>query len=189
MGLLNSTSSIYWKGNWGPERKCVFILVTHSYLVAKSKLENGLLTPNPVLLYDHVLLPLSPTICPTLLQWQARLYPLPTTKLCRVTIQMAFSVYTEKLKDCSLKKKKNSLSLYFKDTHTCTHKDLGLHDFVGIAFWLHVPRQDGQKDQDPHVIRCRNFQVNTLSLKPLFIDTHSPLVSDHKNLLSSTTYF
>lgn len=109
-------------------------------------------------------------------------------KLCRATIQMAFSVYTEKLKDCPLKKKK-SLSLYFKDTHTCTHKDLGLHDFVGIAFWLHVPRQDGQKDQDPHVIRCRNFQVNTLSLKPLFIDTHSPLGSDHKNLLPLTTYF
>lgn len=120
MGLLNSTSSIYWKGNWGPERKCVFILVTHSYLVAKSKLENGLLTPNPVLLYDHVLLPLSPTICPTLLQWQARLYPLPTTKLCRATIQMAFSVYTEKLKDCSLKKKKIHCLCILK-THTHAH--------------------------------------------------------------------
>lgn len=109
-----------------------------------------------------------------------------TSKLSQATIQMAFSVYTEKLKDCLLKK---IHCLCILRTHTHAHtKTWTYMTLLELLFGSMFPGRVAKRIKtlmwsDAH------FHVNTLSPKPLFTDSHSSLGSDHENPLPLTTYF
>lgn len=56
-----------------------------------------------------------------------------------------------------------------------------------LLFALHVSLQDDKMNKDHHMMRCKHFKINALSLTTLFIDT-PPLGSDNENPRSLTAY-